>query len=752
MRRMRRIAAAIVLLLTGKTAFGLPPDPCSLTSTVTDTKFSVLIPNGRTSFRKGEIIPLVLSFTSTAVKRYWADNRNYDRSGRLGIETYCVEPAVPDPLEDYFRAGGFLGGGLGSDQQLSEKPFTATAELNEWRQPGPGHYRLFLVTYRVWRPPDPNESTPFGRVAVTLRSNTIEFDVIKADADWRAEQLRDATTAYQNATAGQEKEPARRLRFLNTKESTETLARLFWGLNDQPGGWDLMFGLFASPYRAEAIASMQREINDPNHAITQDFLHTLTKLQINADTMLSDPPAYDPAHPNVSQEYWQKRQAHERELMQAAVATTTAALPHKTGSARALTVQALAESSDLLSTAMASQMRKQLIAVWDELPERTKLELIQYRWPLIAGPEMLPILKEFVAGPAPPFRTEPAMARDAALKHIFDFNSEEGRALILRDLRDPRAQPSISLVKLLPADELRPIVQEAIVRIEKTDARELDYHLLELFGDQSALGEVERGFTDHLGQWACDPQNAMLRYFLRLDPEFGTKMVQASLAARKVTGCYRMLLQDLGSSLPNVESVAINALDDGDLEVANDAALALGRWGTAKVEAALWARLKRFHQEWKDREGELRVTPDYDSPIGRATSLETTLVNSIATGTNWIFGPQKFERLRELASPRQQMQISEWSKQWVRGEALILPSWYPEDRLSFGVLQYSNLDEEQFRAKLSQMPKGTKLQFQIWKPGQISPPVRMEKQQAVFHSLQGYATQFGVSIEQKSDP
>jgi hypothetical protein len=36
----------------------------------------------------------------------------------------------------------------------------------------------------------------------------------------------------------------------------ETLAKLFWGLNDQPGGWDLMFGLFGSPYRAVAIAAM----------------------------------------------------------------------------------------------------------------------------------------------------------------------------------------------------------------------------------------------------------------------------------------------------------------------------------------------------------------------------------------------------------------------------------------------------------------------------------------------------------------
>jgi hypothetical protein len=656
-----------------------------------------------------------------------------------------------DPLVDYFKTGTFMGGGLGSTQQLSEKPFTATTELNEWRQPEPGHYRLFVVSYRVWRPPDPNEATPYGRVAVTLRSNAIDFDVTKADADWRAEQLQDTATAYQKATIGQEKEAARTLRFLNTKESTEALARLFWGLNDQPGGWDLMFGLLGSPFRADAISDMQHEINDPDHPITQDFLHTLTKLQINADPTW-DPPPFDPAHPDASQEYWRKRQAHERELMQAAVTAATAALPLKTGRARALTVQALGESSDLLTTATASQMRKQLIAAWSELPEKTKLELIQYRWPLIAGPEMLPVLKEFVSGPAPPFRTEPATARDAALKHIFDLNPDEGRALILRDLRDPRAQPSVSLVKLLSANELRTVVQKAPARIEKNDARELDYHLLQLYGDRSALGDVERVFIDHLGQWACDPQNAMLRYFLRVDPEFGTKMVQASLAQRKATGCYRMLLQDLGSSLPKVEPLAISALDDSDLEVANDAALALGKWGTAKAEAALWARLKRFHQEWKARQGELRVTPDYNSPIERATALESTLVNSIATGTNWICSPEKLERLRELASPRQQMQISQWSKQWDRGEALILPNWYPEDRLSFGVLQYSNLDEEQFRAKLSQMPKGTKLQFQIWKPGQISPPVSMEKQDAVCRSLQAYAAQFGVTIEQKSDP
>jgi hypothetical protein len=750
MRRMHRIAAATVLVIAGTAAFGLPPDPCSLISTVTDAEVHVAISNGRTSFREGEIIPLVLSFTSSADKRYWADNRNYDRSGRLDIETYCVEPAARDPLADYFRTGAFMGGGLGNEQQLSEKPFTATAELNEWRQPGPGHYQLYVVSHRVWRPPDPNEPTPYGRIGITLRSNTIEFDVTKADADWQTEHLQEATSAYQNAAAGQEKEAARRLRFLNSKASVQTLARMFWGLNDQPGGWDLMFGLVGSPYRADAIAAMQREINAPGHPITQDFMRILTKLQIDADSSW-DPPAYDPAHPSISPDFWNKRRERERDLMQTAVTATAAALPAKTGQARALTVQALTESSDLLNATTAAQMRKQLIAVWSELPETTKLNLIQYQWPMIAGPEMLPILKEFVAGPPPPDRTEPAMARDAALQHLFDLDPAEGQALILQDLRNPRANPSLSLIKLLPADELRPVVQEAVARIRNKEARGLDYHLVELFGDQSALAATESVFRDHLGEWACDPQDAMLRYFLRVAPEVGTKMVEASLAARKTTGCYRMLLQDLGKSLPKVEQLAINALDDEDLEVANDAALALGRWGTAKAELALWARLRRFHEQWKDREGELRPTPDYRSALGRATALESTLVNSIATGTNWICGPEKFERLRALASPHEQMQIAQWNKQWEH-DGLILPNWYPKDQLSFGVLQYSNLDEEQFRAKLSQMPQGIRLKFEVWKPGQISPPVSMEKQEAVFQSLRAYAAQFGVAIEEKSEP
>lgn len=187
---MRLVAFIAVFLLGCSLATARPDDPCSLTSTVADAKLTLSIPDGRTSFREGEIIPLVLSFTSAADKRYSASVRTYDRSGRLDLETYCLEPEARDPLADYFSTSFLLAGGLGGEQQLSEAPFTATAELNEWRQPGPGHYRLHVVSFRVSLEPTSLDRLRRGGTAVVLRSNTIELDVTKTDAESRARQLK----------------------------------------------------------------------------------------------------------------------------------------------------------------------------------------------------------------------------------------------------------------------------------------------------------------------------------------------------------------------------------------------------------------------------------------------------------------------------------------------------------------------------------------------------------------------------------
>ena len=785
----RRVVAGIAVLLAASSlATARPPDPCSLTSTVTDAKVTLSIPEARTSFRQGEIIPLVLSFTSTVDKRYRAANVSF-RVGGLAVDTYCLEPEARDPLADsLFTLFSTVRGNQGGEQQLSEKPSTTTVELNEWRQPVPGHYRLWVVTQRVSVEPTSLTALSAGVAPVTLRSNTIEFDVTKGDLESRAKELQEVTTTYQNATGDPQTEAARRLRFLSTKESTDTLARLFWSLNDQPGGWELILGLFGSPYRAEAIAAMQREINSPDHPITQDFLQMLVHLQ-SAGEAPGQPPAYDPAGLQKWRESFDKMEAHEREVKRAALAATGAALPQKAGRAHALTLVTLAtEKSDLLDKETAAQMRRQLIADWSNLPEKTRADLIQTAWPPLDGTEALPIFREIVSQPPPHFgnaggfdcyATTPVQcsvvtSRNKALKRIFELDPAEGRSLILRDLSDPEAQPPLSLVKLLSSAQLRPFVKRAVQRIdssthvrpfvplqpmETNDARPWDYAFVGEFADKSDLSLLAAKFkedNDHLPKGRCvEYVVPMLRYFLRVDPKGGVREVQAQLAARKVTGCYPTLLEDLGSSLPAVEELAIIELDDSDLEISTSAARALGRWGTAKAETALWARLARFHQEWPTGVGELTLTDKETSARVQALdNLERTLMYSIVGGTNWFCGPEELTRLRGLVSRQNRKDLSHWIDEWEGedGPLIINPNyWGPEDRLSFSIMQlpYSNLDEEQIRVKLAQMPKGTKLYFQTYTAEQMGSQVSTEKQRAVLQGLRKYAAQFGVTIEER---
>jgi hypothetical protein len=341
------------------------------------------------------------------------------------------------------------------------------------------------------------------------------------------------------------------------------------------------------------------------------------------------------------------------------------------------------------------------------------------------------------------------MARDEALKHIHEIDPAEGRALIFRDVQNVHTQPSLEVVSLLPPEDIAIAVKSAVERIARQGARDLDYQLLHRYADSSALPVVQTAFEQHLGHWACAPQSAMLRYFLRVNPAYGAREVSESLSARKHTHCYSQLLQSLGDQLPPAQESAITALSDPDPELVQDAVLVLGRWGSAEAEGMLWARLERFHQDWAGREGQIRMTPDYQSPGSRAAALEQGLVFAIAGGSSWICPPDKLARLATLASTAQQrQQIEKWIEQWKHGAALISPTWSSPDKPTFSVLQYTDLSEDQLQAKLGQFPRGTRLLWQFWQPGEIFPPVSMEKQQAFYERMRAVAEKNGVELGQ----
>jgi hypothetical protein len=692
------------------------PDSCSTAvSQPGDVFLQLSLTNGQTVFHEGEIIAFTTEYSSALEKKYYLSTRGYDRSGRLdGMEVFCINPSTgEDPLSDYFNgAMGFIGGGLGGEAALSSKPYPINLELNEWISLPPGSYQLSIVGNRAGVK---TENTPygFGGPSISLRSNTVDFQVVKANPEWQNAQLEAAITALDspNPTGDDAKHAARVLRFLGSEAATRELAQRFWSGNDQPFGWDLKLGLFGSPYRATAIEVMKAALNDPPHPVTKEFVQALVTLE-----MQTDPKYRLPMYDEKDKEAWMRsRDAYFAEFNKRIADhmsdVAAAALQGKTGKALAVSVSESLQSDLRLNPVAKVQLRQMLVASWNFLSVRQRNELIQYRWEEVGGPELLPILRHIMAGQPNPNHEIDRPDRASALRRIYELAPDQGRELILREISNPKGDIGINVLALLKERELPQVEGPLIAKLQGGNASDVDFELLERYASQRVLPDVKSVYEAHRGEWACAPQNAMLRYFLKSAPDYGIAQVSDALGRRKTTGCYMFQLTALHEDLrrPKIEQIAIAALDDRGAEVGRDAAEALGKYGSEKAEAALWKRLEKFHEQWKDNADELRVRVGAKPDVLAEAGLGQSLVQAIATGQAWFATEDTIHRLRELASPEMQGDLDGIFQEIQRGEYGLNLNWWPEGTLSYSIGWYGGEGMAALKEKLAQLPSGTHL-------------------------------------------
>jgi len=218
-------------IVCAQTVTAVPPQPQSPLPVTLAVRFA----DGRSRFHPGELIPIELEFNSTIQKRFVADGATYDRSGRLTIDEFRVEPIDPvdDPMLDYFTSiGGSLGGGLRGMGVLGEKPFVVKLELNEWfRFATPGTYRLTVRSNRVTDDTQP----PGTRRAIPVESNTVSFEIVPADADWETGYIHTAIRVLdEKGFDPDRRKGCRMLRFLATDAAVDQLIARFGA--DQESG------------------------------------------------------------------------------------------------------------------------------------------------------------------------------------------------------------------------------------------------------------------------------------------------------------------------------------------------------------------------------------------------------------------------------------------------------------------------------------------------------------------------------------
>lgn len=730
----------------------LPPwlaaqeDPCSRAISPGDVHLALSVSGGKTVFQQGEIILVDLSFTANREAAYWAESRPDGRNVRLPYEQYCVQPAAPDPLQTYYNGGGIALDGPAYDHPLSTRPFVAHVELNEFLTLMPGNYEVYAVSSRVFR----NGSGGSGFIKrfdpVPVRSNTIRIDVAQASPQWAKAQIKSAEESLASAernldssTSWKEAyQAARTLRFLISEDAARALVRMYSGKEDydQPGARELKLGLFGSPYRQLVLSEMHEQVTAPERAVTEGFLETLSRLQITADPAWTAPPGSggSPMNPGFGRRYADHRIA----LLNADAQQLAAALPDKTEAARAVSAEALikccADDAEL-----AIPARRALIESWNHLPGVEQMRLITSDWPVIGGPEMIPILKQTLAEPV--HGGLAAMAHHDALKHLFELDPAQARPFIDRDLNASGTKPAVELLELLSGVELAAAVQPSVDRVAKDLGDKDDFARVDRFAGKEVFPQISAAFDLSINAKRCDGQESMIRYFIRIDPGYAASAIEELLSRESTSACVANVFLGLEEQLPLVQSAALRALDHPNPWVVRDAANALGRYGTSQAEGALWARLERQHKLLAARASKFKQN---QAAADDQIFVSQDLVTDLITGVAWLCPPEKLARLKGLTdTDSERQEIDMWTDAWKDDPPTVTPSWWSESSLEFDFLPANGLTEAQLRTRLAQFPRGTRVVWQIWNPSFV----RQSVQKAEFQKFQSWEKPLGVTID-----
>jgi hypothetical protein len=691
--------------------------------------FTLKLRDSGTQFHVGETISLELGFASSLPETYVFDNASYDRSGRLQIDSFILDCAdgVADPLYDYYHKslGFFMGGGLRGIGALSTKPEIVNYDLNEWlRFDKPGKYRLYVISHRLGKGKAYHqENTP-----IEPASNIIQLEIIPADREWEQRTLSEAAKLLEPAPRGTSqigenghRSACRTLRFMGTEAAVKEMVKRFRGQETQCD-FEYYLGLLGAVNRAFVIEQMQAALDAPDHPVPSSFLSALTFLSY----VVQSPDAWqqfsnDDAGRIASRLQWEERKRNYDLIRQSYLERLALAIPQKTGVAAAISTETLISFGANDKSKDGDGRRKQLAVllakVFTELPLETQRSLLEYRWKQISDPAMLPVLRQLYEHP-PDLREIPAPFPGVALRRIYDLSPEEGRQLILAEIKRPIPRVDFAVLGVLPDKELPQLEDEIVAHATSLKgeyhAQETTAALVARYVSAASLPRLRIAFEDQIGTLGCTVQASLISYFLRADESFGLEMLRKAVASRKDTRCYCDALPDAAGDeiTPEFEALALEYLNDSDEEVMYSAVRVLCAYGSIDNKAKIKAAIKQLIDRWRGEKRDPESGISKDDPVQLRYFAES-LLRTYAHAIPWFINDDELNELGSLCLNEQcRQQLKSWSPSSKLGISL-----YRRGGLSsearFSVGPYELLSWKTLKKKLIQFPKGTNFVWQL---------------------------------------
>ncbi len=581
-------------------------------------------------YHVGEEIPLDLEFRGTADKDYFFTSGGCGFFGRKSsAEEISVTPTdgTEDPMADPFPPSEH--GGTGSSCGFSLHPLDGTplimhASINDAvRFTRPGTYSLAIKSTRMGR----YSSQP----APTL-SAVVELTVVPADDTWAATDLARATNLIARGAQADVRRGATILRYLGTEPAMNALVNHYDVI--EPVDSEIDHALILSPHRASIVAAMEARVDAGEH-LTPNFFSTLTRVRVRLDL---PPDVKDFATRNsrlnaISSEY----DARWRAAI-ASQPVTAATL----GAELALFSNASPEFKQEVADDL-DHHPAEATAAFVALPTDTQWVLLrpEMEW-TFNGSWALPALRQiFARGNSNRSGFSPA---DDALTHLYELAPDEGRRLILEEIKTGEHGIGYDALAILPdasLPELDAALQVRYASPQSTNAamtlrnRGTAAWLMARYGSPNLLPfvrDILTRSTDIATRSAegCVVEGAAIAYLLKHDLPAAMKRFDQS-TVRTASGICADPLPALAEHYwdDRVESVAIVELTTAaDISRVSNAARLLGDHGSVAAKQPLLDRLAEWSKEWHGRATELVFQPSLPSP----SLVENSVVNALLQG------------------------------------------------------------------------------------------------------------------------
>ena len=480
-------------------------------------------------------------------------------------------------------------------------------------------------------------------------SEVLTLRLVEPPAGWASQQM---------AAADREKDAKRAgaiLRSLGTEESVIALAKR---VNDGngPEARAAEYSILSSPYRDVAQRMLEAQLVAPDVPVTPLLFDAVAS---------------------------QKREEYAARLVKA--------LPSKQPDARAVSFETLLNFN---GQKMDPALAELLVNDFPRLSTARQRELLEYRWKYIRTPRLLePLLDIWNTADDP-------QLRDAAVRRIYQLSPDDGRRIILGELRSPNSVLTVPTLSLLPDTSLPELNDVFAAQLARGQYSE---KLIVRYATGAVVKQAEAAYEKHNTE--LDRQKlphcggSLVFYFLKFDPAYGEKQLRRETdAPNEAPVCYDIGFQfhDLDSSAwsPALEKLAIEFLSDPKVPVKRGAAEVLGKFGSANVEKPLWESLEYFHNWWKAGE-----------PNEEGQQFERALRVALAQADGWVLDREGLHKLEERCS-------SKWCHQevaeWIGETGSPVPIMPLDDATGFVArIGICNVTEAALERKLGQFPPGT---------------------------------------------